>query len=126
MSNTATDWYFFASPGTLLTTPHDGTKFGNQFFYQWGVARNIAYKSDKWILSAILEFDGIYSQKDKIKGCIDPNSGSNIIFVGPVLFFTTQRLYSQIGIAFPALQQLNGKQNTNKFLIEADLRWKFN
>ncbi len=51
-SHLATDWYYYVSPGVLLTTKYgNNTKSGNQFFYQAGFGRNIAYCPDKWILA---------------------------------------------------------------------------
>ena len=73
----AIDWFFFTSPGVLLTTLKHGTQFGNQFLYQLGFGRNIPSLSG-WIFAWMVEFDGLYSWKNKIKGNIDPNSGGNI------------------------------------------------
>ena len=123
----AIDWYVFASPFALLTTGHNETKFGNQFWYQAGFGKNIAYRSDKWLLTWIVEFDGYLFEKDRRCGKIDHESGGNIIYLGPVLWFATQKLILRGGIQFPVYQNLHGKEN-KKYVYNAAfyLVWKFN
>ncbi len=45
MSYLAIDWYGFLSSGATLTTSHHGNKIGNQYLYQGGFGKNIAYCS---------------------------------------------------------------------------------
>ncbi|MEX0940101.1 MAG: hypothetical protein WDZ41_01980 [Candidatus Babeliales bacterium] len=125
-SHLAIDWYYFFSPGVFLTTKRKGIKFGNQFFYQAGIGKNIAYRSKKWLLTWMVEFNGMYSQPDKINNSKDPNSGGNIVYIGPSLFFSTQRLILQVGIGVPITQHLFGNQNKNHFIVAGGIAWKFN
>jgi hypothetical protein len=120
------DWYWFASSGVQLTTSHHGTKYGNEFLYQFGVGRNIAYSSKKWIFTVVVEFDGVHRQHDTIDGCVDRNSGDNIISIGPSLFFSTERLVLQGGISVPFVQDLFGIQPKDHYLIAFNIEWKFN
>lgn len=119
------NWYSFVSPGIQIMTEHKGTEFGNIFLYQFGFGRNIAYKSHEWILTLYFEFDGTYTQKNKICGKIDPNSGGNRFLVGPVLWFSTQHLVLKIGIEGPIAQNFFGNQPNNSYWLAFDLRWKF-
>jgi hypothetical protein len=121
----ATDWYLFASPGVLLSGKHNGIKFGNQFFYEFGFGKNLAYKEDSFIFSLILEFDGIYGKRNKVCNICDPNSGGNIFTIGPSLWFSTQHLILQAGIAFPLAQHLNGVQNKDKYVAAFNIGWTF-
>ena len=40
-SHMTVDWYYLMSPGVVLTTSKHGTKFGEQFLYQFGLGRNL-------------------------------------------------------------------------------------
>ena len=124
-SHLAHEWYVFASPGTLFTTSRHGTKSGNQFLYQWGFGKNLAYKKDCFVLSWIVEFDGVYTQRTKKCSVITPNTGGNIFYIGPSLWFSTQHLIVQAGIACPVVQHLNGTQQKEKYSALVNIGWTF-
>jgi hypothetical protein len=116
------NWYAFFSPGVNLTTTHHRTKFGNSYLYQWGFARYIKPLSPPgWVFDLMVEFDGTYLEKDKIKGAIDPNSGGNSIFITPSIWLSSKRWILQWGIGFPVVQNLNGEQDKVKYLIAYSL-----
>lgn len=118
----SSNWYAFVSPGVNLTTTHHGTKFGNSYLYQWGFARYIKQLSPRgWIFDLMIEFNGTYSEKDKIQGITDRNSGGNVIFVTPSIWLSSKRWILQWGIGFPLLQNLNGHQNKIKYAIGYNL-----
>lgn len=120
------NWYAFVSPGINLTSTHHGTKFGNSYLYQWGFARYIKQLSPRgWIFDLMVEFDGTYSEKNKIRGTTDPNSGGNVIFVIPSIWLSSKRWILQWGIGFPLLQNLNGHQTKAKYLIGYNLAVAF-
>jgi hypothetical protein len=104
-----TDWFFFTSPGAILTTSKHSTKFGNQLLYQFGLGRNIPSPSG-WILAWIVEFDGQYTWKNRIKDSIDPNSGGHIIYLTPSLWISSKTFILQVGAGYPVVQQLYGHQ----------------
>jgi hypothetical protein len=119
---TSYNWYAFVSPGVDLTTTHHRTKFGNSYLYQWGFARYIKQLSPRgWIFDLMIEFDGTYSEKDKIHGSTDPNSGGNSIFVTPSIWLSSKRWILQWGMGFPIVQNLNGRQEKIKYLIAFNL-----
>lgn len=108
------DWFFFASPGAVLTTSKHGTKFGDQLLYQFGLGRNIPSPTG-WIFAWMLEFDGQFAWKNKIKGVTDPNSGGNVIYVTPSIWISSKNIILQIGAGYPIVQHLFGSQS-RKFL----------
>jgi len=124
-SRMATDWYYFTSAAVALTMSHNNIKSGNQFLYQFGLSKNISYKSDKWIFNWMIELDGTYMQRNKIAGKIDPNSGGNTVFLGASLWFSTQRFILQAGISGVISQHLFGIQKRDKYLAAIDIGWKF-
>lgn len=119
------DWLAFVSPGALATTSRHGTKFGNNYLYQLGIGKNISYKATKYIFSWLVEFNGTYYQKNRIDGELDPNSGGNVIYIMPSIWFSTQRLIFQAGIGWAAAQHWNGKQPNSTYLLAFDLGWTF-
>ena len=116
------NWYAFISPGVNLTTTRHGTKFGNSYLYQWGFARYIEQLSPRgWIFDLMIEFDGTYSEKDKIHGVTDSNSGGNVILITPNIWLSSKRLIFQWGVSFPLLQNLNGHQYKIRYVIDYNL-----
>jgi hypothetical protein len=119
---TSFNWYAFISPGVNLRTTHHGTKFGNSYLYQWGLARYIDSLSPRgWIFDLMIEFDGTYSEKDKILGATDFNSGGNVIFITPSIWLSSKRWVFQWGVGFPLAQKLNGDQDKIKYAINYNL-----
>ena len=123
--HTTANWFAFAAPGALLTTSNNNTRFGNQFLYQGGLGRNIMNIDAKWILAWMVEADGIYFQKNIKNGITDPNSGGNVVYVTPSLWFSSKTLIIQPGVGFPVIQHLFGNQNKNSYLLALSLSWTF-
>jgi hypothetical protein len=119
------DWYYFASLGGIITTFHKGTKFGNAFLYQGGIGRNIAYKTDGWILNWMVEVDGVYHQRDRVCDVKICDSGGNTVLVGPSIFFSTRRFEMDGGIAAVVSQHLFGAQLKEHFVAAFYAGWKF-
>lgn len=119
------DYLGFTSQGVLYPTSHEGTQLGWDYFYQFGVGKNFAYKTDKWIFAGILELDGEYSDHNKIQGVIDPNSGGNVIYLTPSLWYSRERLILQFGVGFPVVQHLFGDQINFDCFYVANISWTF-
>lgn len=121
---TYVDWFVFVAPGAVLTTSEHGTKVGDQFLYQFGVGRNIP--SPKGTIGAwMVEVDGQYNKKNRVKGKIDPNSGGNTIYVTPSLWFSTKEMLVQAGVSFPVNQHLFGKQHKFQYVFNFNFAWSF-
>lgn len=119
------DWLLFTSHGALITSSHHGTKFGNAFLYQFGLGKNIAYVDEKWIFNWFLEAIGQYTQKNKIAGKIDPDSGGNVILLIPSLWLSTDHIILQFGVGKPIVQHLFGVQNKNHYVLFGNFAWTF-
>lgn len=115
--HTRIDWFVFVAEGAILTTSDHRTKYGNQFLYQFGVGRNIP-SPPGWIYAWMIEVDGQYGQRNRIFGEIDHNSGGNIVFVTPSLWFSNRYFLIQFGPSFPI--------NQNWFGIQGKFDWGFN
>lgn len=118
------DWLFFVSPGAVLTTAKNGTKFGNSYLYQFGFGRNINCSTkNNWILAWVLEFDGTYSQRNRVQGVIDPDSGGNVIYALPSLWISNKNLIIQLGAGYAVQQRLLGNQSRDTYLLVANFGW---
>lgn len=121
---TTVDWVLFTSHGAVLTTSDHKTKFGDEFLYQFGIARNIPSPRG-WIYALMLELDGQYFRKNQIDGKIDPNSGGNTIFVTPSFWVSNKYILIQSGVSFIINQNLFGKQNKFDYVFNLNVAWSF-
>ena len=71
----------------------------------------------------LLELDGQYTTKDRVLGQNLPDTGGNIIGLTPSLWFSTPHLILQLGVGFPILQNLNGKQTKTDYYVAGSLSW---
>lgn len=122
--HTMVDWVLFTAHGALLTQCERGTKYGDQFFYQFGIGRNLPSPCG-WIYAWMIELDGQYNKKNRIDGFIDNNSGGNIIFVTPSLWFSTRELILQFGVSLPVNQNLFGNQRKISYGFNFNIAWSF-
>lgn len=123
-SRTFVDWIFLTSCGTLITS-NKADKIGNNYLYQFGIGRNICYLESQYIFNWLLEFDGTYYEKNKNNRVVDPDSGGNVVYITPSLWFSNKHLIVQIGIGFPVVQKLNGSQNKYTYLLATNIGWTF-
>lgn len=123
--HTTINWYSFASAGGFFTRTRKNNKIGNNFLYQLGLGRNISHLNDQ-ILLLLFEFDGIYIKRNILMGQKDINSGGNVIYFGPVLYYANKWLIFQAGIQAPIYQKLNGTQQKNSYTFSMSVAWFFN
>lgn len=126
ISHLAIDWYYFSSLGIEII-PNQQNKLGSKnILFEGGIGRNIAYSSDKWLLMWLLELNFFHSENNSLNNFRFIKYGSESLFIGPSLFFSTQKLIVQAGIAFPIYQKFNNQINKNDFYAAIDISWKFN
>lgn len=116
------DWFLFAVPATILSTSKGSTRSGNQFIYQLGIGRNIPGPPDQ-IRAWMVEINGLYGQKNRIKGVVDNDSGGNVIFLTPSLWFSTKRFIAQFGVSFPVNQNLFGDQQKVDYALNLNVAY---
>ncbi len=120
-NKTYTEWFFFGSPGALFPTTNGGTRIGNEYDYQLGFGRNIKSVPDKYIFAWMVEMDGAYFERDRINGILNPNSGGNLVYVTPSIWYSTKKLIFQVGVGGVLTQHWLGNQTPEKYLITANL-----
>lgn len=119
---TYVDWILFTSQGMVLTDSYHKTKYGNQFLYQLGMGRNFP-SPEGWIYAWIFEVDGTFTQKNRIKGRIDCNSGGNIVLATPSLWISSNDWIFQLGVSIPLSQHLFGKQRKTDYVLNFNVGW---
>lgn len=120
------DWLWFVSSGAIIPTRHNGIRVGSQYLYQFGVGPTISAIPDKYILAGLLEFDGIYSEKNTVFNHYEPDTGGNVVSFTPSIWFSTPKFLFQLGVSFPLSQQLNGNQSLMQYSITGNVAWSFN
>lgn len=118
------DWFVFAAPGAILTTSDHRNKFGDQFLYQCGFGRNIPSPAG-WIFAWMIEVDGQYNKRNRIRGVLDPNSGGNAIYVTPSLWISSKEILLQFGVSLPVNQNLFGRQRKFDYALNLNAAWSF-
>jgi hypothetical protein len=117
-SRTAIDWYYFGSLGALFIPENSWKDSGHLIFYEMGIGHNIAYASDSWLLTAIFEFNGLAQKGFPTQ--YQTIIGSNVIYVGPMLFFSAAHANAQIGVQAPLFQNRSGARGENGLRASAE------
>ena len=103
-SHLAVDWYLFTSYGIWLPVSRAPTLLGTQFLYEYGIGHNLGNPFGG-ILLGLLEINGVYTELN------NATSKTNILFVGPSLFFSTKHLTIQAGIQWVTAQTATNPQD---------------
>jgi len=73
----------------------------------------------------MIEIFGSYLQHNRECGRTDPNSGGNVVFIGPSVWISSEHFYIQIGCALPLSQKFFGKQSKTTAGPTAEIGWTF-
>lgn len=124
-SHLATEWYAFISPGMIVAITRHEPKCCSTLLYQAGFGRNIAYSPSRWLLTLIVECFGQYTPATTCHNKKISNTGGNVIFLGPTLWFATKQFATELGISYPVVQHLNGHQPKDHWFAAFDCRYTF-
>lgn len=122
-ARTFTDWYGFLAPGVLFIEKYKSLQQGTQYYYNIGLGRTIKAVENRYIFSGLVELNGEFSGRTKLATAAVPNTGGNIIYATPSLWFSTPRMVLQIGLALPINQSWNGDQSNISYYTGALLSW---
>ncbi|HHF7374672.1 hypothetical protein [Legionella bozemanae] len=117
------DWYGFIAPGVLFASKKDAIQQGAQYYYNFGIGRNIKSAEKKYILFGLLEINGQYSVKTQLDSHSAPNTGGNIIYATPSLSFSTPKIMIQIGLSLPVSQYWYGNQSNISYYTSGIITW---
>ena len=120
---------FTGDSGYSFKAEANNFEFGDVFTYDFAVkfrAHPSTY-TDKYPvhdLFIFLEVNGLVSQKSKINGGKNSDSGGHQIFLAPGFqFFPFENILFEAGIQIPILEDLNGTQLGTDFNLRTGLRW---
>lgn len=116
------NWFYFFSPGATFTVAKSGTKYGNSYLYQFGFGRHL-FNTEKWLFAWMVEGDGTYSQKNRLSGVLNPNSGGNVFYLTPSFWASSKKIIFQVGAGYAVGQHLFGNQPRNTYLLATNLGW---
>ncbi len=122
-SRSLIDWYGFIAPGVLWINKHDAIQQGTQYYYNLGIGRNLKSTEKKYILFGLLEFNGQYSDKTTLASHVVPNTGGNVIYATPSLWFSTPKIIVQVGISLPIAQYWYGNQSNISYYASSIITW---
>lgn len=125
-ARTLVDWYAFIAPGFLGIENHDSINQGSQFYYNFGIGRNIKSIAKLYTIFGLLELNGQYSNRTKFASYTLPNTGGNLIDITPSLSFATQKFMLQVGISLPVFQKWYGNQQNTSYNAGAVITWTIN
>lgn len=110
----------FTSHGINFAGSNHGTRFGSQFLYQFGFGRALPSRAETiWLW--MVEVDGTYSWQDRIQGAINPDSGGNVVYLTPSIWFSSKKAIVQFGIGYPVVQTLFGDQFRDQISLDFNL-----
>lgn len=121
-SHTTVKFYCATSFLGTFNTSKNGTRFGNQFCYDYAMGYNWGHPL-KGILVGMLEFSGIHIKQSKIDCVKNPLSGGNVLFLGPSLFCSFARFAMHMGIQFPILQRFNDPHERYNYRTAFIFNW---
>ena len=122
-ARTLVDWYGFVAPGVLFIERYDSIQQGTQYYYNLGVGRTIKSLEKKYIFFGLVELNGQYSDKTKLGSGVVPNTGGNIIYATPSLWFSTPKMTLQVGLSLPITQRWYGNQSKISYYSGAIITW---
>jgi hypothetical protein len=105
-------------------------RFGDQFIY------NASYQKRFWprVLperglysqwNAVLEFNGVYAERNELGGQDVFSSGGHSLFLSPGIQFASQRMIFEFSYQHPILQELKGSQLKTDYKLALSLRYNF-
>ena len=114
---------------TVATKGDQDTNLGDKFAYNLGLSYRIgegAHTHDDGTferhhaLDLIVEFNGLWGERQRVGDFIDPHSGGTQLFVSPGLRYSSPWGWNSfVSVGFPVYEDLNGIQN------ETDIRGTF-
>lgn len=95
--------YLFTNYGATFHSHAGDLKLGTEFFYEFGIGYNFGNPFGG-ILTGIFEIDGIYRRRNRLACVVQENTGNHVLYMGPTLFFSLEKVQVIAGIQIPATQ----------------------
>ncbi|OGV35370.1 MAG: hypothetical protein A3E88_07425 [Legionellales bacterium RIFCSPHIGHO2_12_FULL_35_11] len=133
-NQTFVNWLWFVSAAAFHVPPYEATHRYNQYLYQYGLGRNIKSVTNKYIFFGLLEFNGNYEEIKEIQikhhHHVPEKSTiykyGNVIYATPSLWFSTPKLFAQLGFSLPLDQQWTDINKHKNYFVSLALGLTFN
>lgn len=124
-AHNAPTFYTFLSTGLLIPTWHENMRKGYNYFYEFGIGPVISKKEGS-LFCICAEIDGIYSSADINNPYpSDRTLENNMIWAGPVLYWSFKNFIAQFGVQGPLTQSFKQIADKRNARIGASLYFKF-
>ncbi len=110
------DWYIYYTYLVRIPSHNGSRRFGTNFFYEGGIGM-LPFRTEDFYFAAVIEWNGVFIEKERVDEVRDPNTGSNTLVLGPVFDIGYKDVIFQIGFQYPVTQQLHGDQSKIDFIM---------
>jgi hypothetical protein len=125
-NRTWADWFVFTAPGIVLNSVHNGNRAGDQFFYQFGLGKNLRNIGRSWLIAGLAELTGSLVEANHIATTgRDGNTGGNTVLLTPSVWIADKNIIFQFGVGVPVVQNLHGQQTKIKYVLAGNFSWTF-
>lgn len=73
----------------------------------------------------VVELNGIFSEKNRVSGATDPNTGGYQLFLSPGVQWVSQKIILEFLFQKPVVQNLNGSQMQEEYRLLSGTRFQF-
>lgn len=124
LSHSSLRWYAYNTSSITFAPTYKHRKVGNIITYDFGLGY-IPIRRDTSYLAFLIELSGFYLQKTKVNKVIDPNSGRNLILLGPSIRWFYHKFTFQTGFQFPIADVLTGTQINTDYQLAVGIAYTF-
>ncbi len=101
----------------------DATRFDTSFQYCLSPAK--VARDTRAFVFGVLELSAHYSERNRVGGVTDPNSGGFLLYLTPGLQYSTRRWIVDLGVKIPVVSDRNGTALEPDYSILTSIRINF-
>jgi len=123
------DYEIDAQVSYKANTEANGFEFGDEFRFDASLQYRLWSRElgggVPGFLYGVIETNLLHQAKNEIGGTNDPNSGGTKLFLSPGLQYVTKRWVLEAIVQLPVVQDLNGTELEDDFIVRAGFRVNF-
>jgi hypothetical protein len=101
----------------------DATRFDVSFQYRWSPAKVV--RDTPAFVYGVLELSANYSERNRVGGVTDPNSGGFLLYLTPGLQYAARRWIVDFGVKIPVVSDLIGTALEPDYSVLTSIRVNF-
>ncbi|MCH8029285.1 MAG: hypothetical protein IH874_05085 [Candidatus Dadabacteria bacterium] len=111
-------WYHFATARYRFRTESGSRDPGDRLFIDGAIGyRPWRREYLEWDLVTLVEMNTEFEFKDELRGVRLPDTGGNIIWLGPTALLSYRNIMFKGGAQFPVYENLNGNQDSSSVRV---------